>query len=314
MQRIYQKDLADAAGVSVSQVSRALNGKADVAPEVRQRIQKLARQMNYRNLSCQHPVTLAVLIGWMNDYTSNLFNALCREAERDGIRLAVVLPRYLSILDGWLFDGVISISNSSLIPGWHAQHQLPLVVLNSLGNPLDQISGVFSDGGFSLAMEYLISLGHRRIAVGNPGTEHRTRDGKRGVTAFRSIVEKWEIEACHFHYHGWEELDARLCQLFNENYTAFLDVSNENGPRLLKFLRDKKKEVPKDFSLITYDNVAVSPYLDPPLTTLAYDFQGMARSAIKLMRLRLKNSTTVNSIRFQTKLILRSSTGPVPSR
>ena len=284
MQRIYQKDLADAAGVSVSQVSRALNGKADVAPEVRQRIQKLARQMNYRNLSCQHPVTLAVLIGWMNDYTSNLFNALCREAERWCSRsLSEILEPYL-------------------------------VVLNSLGNPLDQISGVFSDGGFSLAMEYLISLGHRRIAVGNPGTEHRTRDGKRGVTAFRSIVEKWEIEACHFHYHGWEELDARLCQLLNENYTAFLDVSNENGPRLLKFLRDKKKEVPKDFSLITYDNVAVSPYLDPPLTTLAYDFQGMARSAIKLMRLRLKNSTTVNSIRFQTKLILRSSTGPVPSR
>lgn len=171
MQRTFLKDLAEAAGVSVSQASRALNGKAEVAPEVRQRIHELARKMNYRNLSHQHTVTLAVLISWMDHFTASLFNALSREAERNGIRLAVISPQHLSMLDEWLFDGVILISGRILIPDWHERCRLPLVAVNSRGNLLDRIPGVFSDGGFSQAMEYLISRGHRRIAVVNPGAD-----------------------------------------------------------------------------------------------------------------------------------------------
>ena len=131
MQRTFLKDLAEAAGVSVSQASRALNGKAEVAPEVRQRIHELARKMNYRNLSRQHTVTLAVLISWMDHFTASLFHALSREAERNGIRLAVISPQHLSMLDEWLFDGVILISGRILIPDWHERCRLPLVAVNS---------------------------------------------------------------------------------------------------------------------------------------------------------------------------------------
>ena len=316
LQRTFLKDLAEAAGVSVSQASRALNGKAEVAPEVRQRIHELARKMNYRNLSRQHTVTLAVLISWMDHFTASLFNALSREAERNGIRLAVISPQHLSMLDEWLFDGVILISGRILIPDWHEQCRLPLVAMNSRGNLLDRIPGVFSDGGFSQAMEYLISRGHRRIAVVNPGADIPTRDGKRGEKAFRSVAGKWglEGEARYLFYRDWADLEARLCRLLDEHYTAFLDVSCDNGPRLLDFLRDRGKQVPADVSLITYDNREVSAYLEPPLTTLAYDFPEMARSAIELMRRRLKGGSGLNSVRLLTKLTVRGSTGPAPSR
>ena len=316
MQRTFLKDLAEAAGVSVSQASRALNGKAEVAPEVRQRIHELARKMNYRNLSRQHTVTLAVLISWMDHFTASLFNALSREAERNGIRLAVISPQHLSMLDEWLFDGVILISGRILIPDWHERCRLPLVAVNSRGNLLDRIPGVFSDGGFSQAMEYLISRGHRRIAVVNPGADIPTRDGKRGEKAFRSVAGKWglEGEARYLFYRDWADLEARLCRLLDEHYTAFLDVSCDNGPRLLDFLRDRGKQVPADVSLITYDNREVSAYLEPPLTTLAYDFPEMARSAIELMWRRLKDGSGLNSVRLLTKLTVRGSTGPAPSR
>ena len=188
--------------------------------------------------------------------------------------------------------------------------------VNSRGNLLDRIPGVFSDGGFSQAMEYLISRGHRRIAVVNPGADIPTRDGKRGEKAFRSVAGKWglEGEARYLFYRDWADLEARLCRLLDEHYTAFLDVSCDNGPRLLDFLRDRGKQVPADVSLITYDNREVSAYLEPPLTTLAYDFPEMARSAIELMRRRLKGGSGLNSVRLRTKLTVRGSTGPAPSR
>lgn len=316
VQRTFLKDLAKAAGVSVSQASRALNGKAEVAPEVRQRIHELAREMNYRNLSHRHTITLAVLIRMIDHFTGSLFNALIQEAERNGIRLVVIPPQHLSILDEWLFDGVISISGSILIPQWHERSRLPLVALNSMGNLLDRIPGVFSDGGFSQAMEYLISQGHHRIAVMNPGTDIPTRDGKRGQKAFRNIVERWGIggEACYFFYREWRELEALLSRLLGEGYTAFLDVSCENGPRLLDFFRNNGKQVPRDVSLITYDSAVVSAFLVPPLTTLAYDFSEMARSAIELMLQRIDGSSGLHSVRLLTKLTVRSSTGPAPGR
>lgn len=53
---------------------------------------------------------------------------------------------------------------------------------------------------------------------------------------------------------------------------------------------------------------------EPPLTTLAYDFPEMARSVIELMRRRLKDGSGLNSVRLLTKLTVRGSTGPAPSR
>lgn len=314
VQRTFLKDLAEAAGVSVSQASRALNGKAEVAPEVRQRVHELARKMNYRNLSHRHTVTLAVLINWVDGFTGSLFNELSREAEKKGIRLAVISPQHLSMLDEWLFDGVFSISGRILIPDWYERCRLPLVAVNSQGNLLDRIPGVFSDGGFAQAMEHLIGQGHRRIAVVNPGMDIPTRDGKSGEKAFRSIAEKWGIggEACYFFYHEWPGLEIQLRRLLAEGCTALLDVSCENGPRLLNFFRSNGKRVPEDVSLITYDSSNVSAFLDPPLTTLTYDFPEMARSAIELMQQRLDGSSGLHSVRLLTKLAVRGSTGPAP--
>ena len=239
LQRTFLKDLAEAAGVSVSQASRALNGKAEVAPEVRQRIHELARKMNYRNLSRQHTVTLAVLISWMDHFTASLFNALSREAERNGIRLAVISPQHLSMLDEWLFDGVILISGRILIPDWHERCRLPLVAVNSRGNLLDRIPGVFSDGGFSQAMEYLISRGHRRIAVVNPGADIPTRDGKRGEKAFRSVAGKWglEGEARYLFYRDWADLEARLCRLLTNTIPHSSMYRATTGRDCLTFYR-----------------------------------------------------------------------------
>ena len=79
MKRTLMKDLAAAAGVSVSQVSRALGQKGEVAPELRQRIHELAREMNYRNCARNRPRTIAVLCGSFGEFSSGVLNGIERE-------------------------------------------------------------------------------------------------------------------------------------------------------------------------------------------------------------------------------------------
>ena len=151
MRRTLMKDLAAAAGVSVSQVSRALAGKPDVAPE-------LAREKNYRNWTAVHRRTVAVLAGRMDEFSSSLVNELLAVARQKGWRMVIVPHEHLGFLDDRLFDGAIGLAASELSRTWHERHRIPLVVINSYGWMLDRVCSVFPDsnGESRLAMEHLI--------------------------------------------------------------------------------------------------------------------------------------------------------------
>ena len=67
MRRIMLKDIAAELDISISQVSRALNQKGEVAPEIRAKVLELARKMNYKNLSVRHKRTIAVITNWFSE-------------------------------------------------------------------------------------------------------------------------------------------------------------------------------------------------------------------------------------------------------
>ncbi len=313
MEKTFLKDLAQAAGVSVSQASRALNGKPKVAPEVRQRIHELARQMNYRNQSAKHPLTIAVLTQWIDDSSGNLQNALLREARRRKIRFAVIPTEHVSLLDEWLFDGVIAFSRN-LLPDWHEHFNLPLVAVNSYGNLLDRIPGIDPEGGVRLAVEHLAGLGHRRIALLQPAIRDARlpRDYRKGMTELSEAAKAWKIgDEVRHQFHDWEALEETLHALLAEGFTAFIGATVKHGPRLLAYFRSRGKRVPGDVSVIAGENEEVSPFLVPPLTTVAYDYPGLIRSAVDLLLAEIEGRPELRTIQCPSKLIIRESTGPI---
>ena len=68
------RDIAGELGISISQASRALNRKPDVAPEIRAKVLALANQRNYRNISGKHTKTIGVLVPWMSASLVPYFN------------------------------------------------------------------------------------------------------------------------------------------------------------------------------------------------------------------------------------------------
>ncbi len=310
MKRTFLKDLARESGISIPQISRALNGKPDVAPEVRQRIHELARKMNYRNRSAKHPLTVAILFDEVSEFTRDLQNEFMREASKRKIRLAVFSPKHISLLDEWLFDGAITIG-SGVISGWHERFSLPLVAVNSYGHLLDRIPGVYPEGGVRLAVEHLLALGHRRIALLQPEESGKqlSRDWQKGMTELSNIAETWGIEGEVRHqFHRWEELEETVRSLLAEGFTAFYGITCYHGPRLLSVLRTCGKRVPEEVSVIAGESEYDSLFLVPPLSMVVYNYPLLVRSAIDLLLAEINGGSELRSIPCPSKLIVRNST------
>ncbi|MBS1369012.1 MAG: LacI family DNA-binding transcriptional regulator [Lentisphaeria bacterium] len=313
MKRTLMKDLAAAAGVSVSQVSRALGQKEDVAPELRQRIHELARAMNYRNCAQNRSRTVAVLCRSFGEFCSGLLNGLQREINGRGWRMAVIPFDSIGLLNDRLYDGAIGLPGCDLARTWHEYHSIPLVLINSYGWMLDRVCSVFPDsnGESRLAMEHLISLGHRKIGrlrliPGKASEQERSR----GLEEFYRVAAEYGIRE-HVRYvpvPDWGALENELRRMLDEGFTAFIAIFLVETQRLMDLIRRCGRRIPEDVSLVTYEDRALSPYLTPPVTALEYDYDGLAGQALDQLEQEIEGRGTLRAIVVPARLIVRSST------
>ena len=82
MKKILLKDIAETLGLSISQVSRALNHQGYVSGDTRNQVMRMAKKMKYRNLSNRHKKKIAVLTGNFGEFASNILNQIQIESER----------------------------------------------------------------------------------------------------------------------------------------------------------------------------------------------------------------------------------------
>ena len=315
--RALMKDLAAAAGVSVSQVSRALNQKPDVSPELRETIHRLAREMNYRNSTAAHRPAVALLVRYFGEFSSNLLNELIRQGETRNWRTIVVPADQLDFLNDRLFDGAVSIAAGDFSRNWHERFGIPLVMLNSYGWLLDRVCAVFPDSNDEsrLAMEHLIRLGHSRI-----GRLRIVREGvsekevNRGYNEFLRVADEYGIRnrVRYCHAPDMETLELRLRELIAEGFTAFVGIFMAEITRIIEVIRSCGKRIPEDISLIAYEADGLTAHLVPPVTALAYDYRLLTERALDQLELEMKGGGVLRSIVVPGRLIVRGSTAPAP--
>ena len=315
MKKIQLKDLADKLGISVSQVSRALNQRGSVAPEIRSRVVELARKMNYRNFSWRHTRKIAIIIERFADFDNNILNETLRICKKLSWQIVVIPRQNIELLNDQLYDGAIVISCAEVAPGWHEKYNMPLVVINNFGSALDRICSVFpdADGEVRIAMEHLIALGHTRIARIRGGAPDASEQNlQRGLGEFYRIAEACGIRDTVFNacYAGNEEKIAAVCELIAKGFTAFLVVMDDDIPSLLDAIRKCGKRIPEDISVITYESHSISAFQDPPLTTLEYDYKRLTALALQQLGNEMDNGEVASQIVVPVRINIRSSTGP----
>jgi DNA-binding LacI/PurR family transcriptional regulator len=325
------KDVARASGVNVSTVSRALNGIYGVNKKTRDHVLATAQRLSYRpnrvarGLATGRSQSLALIV---SDIRNSFFAEVARGAEDAAMKAGLDLILCNSDLDpekqmGYVhsllekrIDGIMMNSVSTLSKQYQEQLAaagVPMVLLNRSA-PKHAFSTVYADyeAGGALAAQYLLRLGHRRIAhLGGPKTNFSLADRARGfVGVLQSVPDPVEpiVLLGKNSFAGGLELAKKLLAE-HPDVTAIFTANDSMAFGAIRAILDAGKKIPDDISLVGFDNVELSSIMHPPLTTIHQPKYEMGQAAVEiLLRLGATREKQVAEHRlFGVSLIERQS-------
>jgi LacI family transcriptional regulator len=322
-------DVAQAAGVSVTTVSRVLNDKDDVAPETYERVWRVMQELNYTaSLAAKSMRSRATnVIGLVMPDVTEPFDlevirgvgAAIRESGYDLMiyttggpplsRRAAWEREHVALLSGGLTDGCIVVTPSA--PTF--PNAARIVVIDPQGDGANVPSVVARNrvGALSV-MEYLIGLDHRRIGFigGRPDTLSAIRRlagyqdalAAAGIPADPALIQDGDYTRERGQVAARQLLDRpdRPTAIFAANDLSALgvmDVAQELGLR-----------IPQDLSLVGFDNIPEAALATPKLTTVDQSIQEMGKLATKLLIGMLRREAPEQQlVKVPTHLIIRES-------
>ncbi|MFI9172686.1 LacI family DNA-binding transcriptional regulator [Streptomyces lincolnensis] len=322
-------DIAQAAGVSVATVSKVVNGRGDVAPHTRSRVQELLHQHDYLAPVFRHsevvesPTIEVQFQGSLKSYVAETLEGIIDSAAESG---ASVVISKASHAPHWARDLVSAgrravVAVTSVYTAAHlnelARSGLPLVVLDPLHLPDSRVHSVGSTnfaGGLA-ATRHLLSLGHRRVAyIGGPAmavcNQARMHGYRAAMEAEGAQVPDAYVRLGEFTYETGL-LGATALLSLQEPPTAIFAGNDEIAIGVIEAARTRVLRVPEDLSVVGFDDTSLAQMASPPLTTVRQPLREMGGAALRTA-LRLANGEKVEShhIELATELVVRASTAP----
>lgn len=330
-------DIAHLAGVSQSTVSRALNNSHLVNQETRERVQRIARELNYKvdknasNLRKQKSSTIALLLfedptsddSMINPFFLSMLGSITRACANAGYDLLV---SFQNLDDDWhaeyedsnKADGIILLGY-----GDYTDYQTKVAQLEEQGThfvrwgaPDEEHPGVSVgcdnyQGGFSIT-EHLVRVGRKRFAfVGDSGAHApefmaRYKGYKDALDKYGQTEYVTQFDAFSTEESGREAIDKILAQ--KELPDAIVCASDSIAMGVLGALRETKLVVPDDIAVVGYDNIAVSAFTTPPLTTVSQNTK-LAGELLVTTLIKAINNEKVNDYLMPAEIIIRESCG-----
>ncbi|MCG5441978.1 LacI family DNA-binding transcriptional regulator [Micromonospora sp. NIE79] len=332
--RVTITAIAREAGVSVPTVSRVLNGRSDVAPDTRERVEELLRHHGYRRRTSRSVRRAGLVDLVFNDLDSPWAVEIIRGVEDVGHGAGVgtvvsAIHRQPTAARQWLqnlrtraTDGVIFVT-SHLSPPLHAQLRrlnVPVVVVDPAGVPAMDVPtiGATNWAGGLAATEHLLAIGHRRIGF-VAGPTHllcsRARlDGYRaGLEAAGVPVDDKLVYPGDFYHASGFAGGTALLDLADPP-TGIFASSDQMAFGVYEAIRRRGLRVPDDVSVVGFDDLPEARWASPPLTTVRQPLVEMGRLAARTV-LRLAQGEGIDSPRVElaTELVVRDSTAAPPT-
>jgi LacI family transcriptional regulator len=325
-------DVARLAGVSTATVSRALNGTGQIAQATRVAIDAAVEQLGYqpntvaRSLVTKSTETIALLLPDItNPFYAALVSGIQQRALETGHTMLLCTTegdpereeQYLTLLRAKQVDGVL-VDGLVLPPERIARfvrEGLPIVCLDrdvdSAAVPLVQVDNRL---GARMATEHLLSLGHTRIAhvQGAPelGISVERVQGYREALADAGISFDPHLLAIgSFTEEGGYEAARSLLE--TPGFTAVFAANDLSAIGVINAIVESGRRVPADVSIVGFDDLRLSRFTTPPLTTIHQPALEIAELATQLL-LELASGREVRQLRhlLEPALVVRSSTAP----
>ena len=327
--RVTINTIAQEAGVSVPTVSRVLNGRSDVSPGTRERVELLLQEHGYRRRVSRQSGKANLIDLVFNDLDSPWAVELIRGVEdvthAAGVgtvvsavhRRSTATKLWLQNLRARASDGVIFVTSDLTPPLYSELHRLgiPVVVIDPAGGAEVDVPtiGATNWAGGRSATEHLVTLGHRRIGL-ICGPKHllcsRARlDGYRAALEAAGIeVDEKLIQQGDFMHESGFAGGTALLELA-EPPTAIFASSDTMALGVYEAARRRGLRVPDDLSVIGFDDLPESRWASPPLSTVRQPLVEMGGLAARTA-LRLAQGEKVQTPRIElaTDLVVRDST------
>ena len=327
-----QREIAKLAGVSSATISRVTNNEPGVSPETANRVRKIIKEYGYvqnaiaRGLRTANSKTIGFLVP---DITNPFFPAVLT-----GIESLCVKNGYNLILQNTSQNESREINAINMLLQ-HRVDGLLAIIVDGEGDQLEQFSGmaipvvlidrltrkgeydsvtIDNKGGMTQGVEYLARLGHKKIALVH-GPTNISPCGEERLTGYLAAMKSAGLKVVKEHImdgnsteEGGYLCTKELIQSANPP-TAIFTVNNFMTMGAYKALADARMKIPKEVSLLGFDDFSLAAYLDPPITLVSRPTVEMGKIAMEILleRLTQRESCPLRKVILPTNLTIRSS-------
>ena len=334
IKRVTIKDVALEAGISYQTVSRVINNKGEVSPEVCARVQVAIEKLGYRPSAIARSMvrgrthTLGCISPNLTDYTfACLVEGAKSEARESGYFLLATSAEQESevgalcdeMLGSGRVDGLLAINPYA--DGRHRRFEELVaegaaIVYFGVSARDEAISSVRLDdeGGAYQVMRHLIALGHTRIAMlagpqnedcvqsRNAGFARALKEAGLDAPADTVLTGDWSASSGYQAMQHWLTSGSGFGALFAQNDRMAVGA--------IKAARDYGRRVPEDLAVVGFDDMPLASYFDPPLTTVRQDIFEHGRQGARLLIERIERShLPVQQVVIPCELVVRRSCG-----
>jgi LacI family transcriptional regulator len=322
------RDVAQLAQVSITTVSRALNGQAGVTAETRQRVLDAAARLSFtpsvaaRSLITRRTNTVGlVLPGLPGEYLAELLRGADAAAHARGLHLLVACPpggdRDLAatLRDfGGRVDGLLFMPPRGDVATFEVctPAGMPLVLINAESSPTRTLVAVDSFGGAVAMTRHLIERGHRSIAfIAGPADDFDAQERLRGYR-FALLDSGFDIEPIVVEGDFSEESGlhaGRRIAALQPRPAAVFAANDLMAAGCLSAFARAGLAVPRDIALAGFDDLPIARHLNPPLTTVRVPIAELGALAVDALVVDIEAGETRHPTRrtVPAQLVVRDS-------
>ena len=323
-------DIARQLGVAKSTVSKALNGADDVSESTRRAVLEKAVEVGYSRALRGATPRIAVFVTNMDyanpeDFGYDIVIGFRKLAEPAGYHVEII-PLDIPTQQSMHYDEYMILGNYrgglflglSLLDPWlqdFATCRTPTVLYDNQvdGNPHVTYVGVDNAEGMEQAVDYLVSLGHRKIGYLSGGLEAYVYQKR--CNAFFRALEKKDLpcgrELMGNNYHVKACMEENLNRLLDLGCTAFVCSHDLMARTAIDYCGKQGLKVPEDISIMGFDDGPLCAFTTPPLSSVRQNRTELGKSAFYALNSQMGN-VHLTILLLHAELILRGSCGPAP--
>ena len=320
------RDIAEATGLTVSTVSKALNHSAEISKATTDLVWEKALEMGYAVKKPANPVqrTIGVIIPEVrSNYYAELMHSLANAIEKNGFTMITMMSTEYSAsvkpaieritqfkLDGLFVCCDVAFSDDSYQAIKNAG--IPALLLTEVDLPY-MVDSIFIKGetGIEMAVDHLVELGHTKIGyIGEKASDIRYHAmckcfRQRGIEIVPAFMKRGEER---FELGGY----LRALELLKEKElpTAIFASYDQIALGAIRAFQEHGIRVPEDISIIGFDNIVMDNYHPVKLTSITNPVEQMGITAVKILldAIRHPGTHVIQNVSLQSRLIVREST------